>query len=328
MSTHRSFDSIVSLIRSKHRFLVLSHFRPDGDAIGCTLAMGLCLEAMGKQVTFWNEDGLPERFRFLSHSERVVRPSPGEPPFDAVFLLDTAVRERAGEACLAAIPPGGVWVNIDHHVSNDQLGDLVYLDTSAPATGQILYELITHANLPLNREIAESLYTALSTDTGSFQYANTTARTYEIAGALVMSGVDVGQINQNLYQSCPKRRIELLRSLLNSLQFDSNNRVASFALTLETTHRLQTIPDDTEGLIDHLRCIEGVVVAAFFEEAAPQLTRISLRSKDSRINVCAICSEFGGGGHTMAAGARIEGPIEEVRSRVLAAIERHFSALN
>lgn len=328
MSSTGSFDSILSLIHSQKRFLVLSHIRPDGDAIGCTLAWGLALEQLGKDVTLWNEDGLPDRFRFLTDSEKIVRPHPGAAPFDAVFLVDTATRERAGSACLAAISPGAVWVNIDHHVSNDRRGDIVHIDTASPATGQILFELIHHARIPLTRPIADALYAAISTDTGSFQYPSTTARTYQIAAQLVECGVAVGPLNQHLYQSCPKRRVELLRSLLNSLEFNAQDRVASFSLTIETTRRLQTIPDDTEGLIDTLRSIDGVLVAAFFEELAPDRTRISLRSKDARLDVCAICAEFGGGGHKMAAGARIEAGLESVRSRVLASIERHLSALN
>lgn len=328
MSTASSFDSILSLVHSKKRFLVLSHFRPDGDAIGSTLAWGLALEQLGKNVTCWNEDGLPDRFRFLEGSEKVVRPSAGAAPFDVVFLVDTATRERAGAECLAAITPGAVWVNIDHHVSNDRLGDLVHIDTASPATGQILFELIQHARIAPTRAMADALYAAISTDTGSFQYPSTTARTYQIAAHLVECGVDVGAINLHLYQSCPRRRIELMRALLNSLQFNAQDRVASFSLTLETTRRLQTIPDDTEGLIDTLRAIDGVVVAAFFEELADDRTRISLRSKDARVDVCAICAEFGGGGHKMAAGARIEAAVDLTRSRVLAAIERHLGALN
>lgn len=327
MSAPDRFESIASIIHSKQRFLVLSHFRPDGDAIGCTLALGLSLRALGKDVTLWNEDGLPDRFRFLEHSDLIQRPRVGEPPFDAVFLVDTATRERAGTECLAAVPSGAVWVNIDHHVSNDRLGDVVYVDTSAPATGQILHELIHHARLPISKPIAEALYAAISTDTGSFQYPSTTAQTYQIIAELVRNGVDVGDINQNLYQSCPKRRIELLRSVLNDLQFFQNDRVASFSLSLQTAKNLQIIPDDTEGLIDTIRSIDGVLVAAFFEELAEDRTRISLRSKDPRIDVCQICAEFGGGGHKMAAGARIQAPLEDARNRVIKAIAQHIKAI-
>lgn len=324
MSESSSLDLIISLIHQNHRFLVISHFRPDGDAIGCSLAMGLCLLNLQKDVTIWNEDGLPERFKFLEESERIVSPEPNAAPFDVVFILDTAVRNRAGEACLAAIPPGARWVNIDHHVSNDRLGDIVYVDTSAPATGQILFEIFAHGHFPVTTPMANALYAAISTDTGSFQYPSTTERTYEIAAELVKAGVRVGEINQNLYETCPRRRLELLRELLNVLHFSSEDRVASFALTAATSKNIGTIPDDTEGLIDTIRSIEGVIVAAFFEEISEDLIRISLRSKDPKIDVCAICAEFGGGGHKLAAGARIARPLPAVQAAVLAAIDRHI----
>jgi phosphoesterase RecJ-like protein len=327
MNSNTPLDAIAAVIREKHRFLVLSHFRPDGDAIGCALAMGLCLKALGKDVQVWNEDGLPQRFEFLKEAALVQKPPQTPQQFEVVILLDTAVRNRAGANCLAAISPGALWVNIDHHVSNDRLGDLVHIDTEAPAAGQILFELCHQSGLPLTAAMANALYAAISTDTGSFQYPNTTARTYEIAAELVRLGVDIGAINQALYENSPRRRLELLRALLNVLRFTSNERVASFALSAKVARELNTIPDDTEGLIDTIRSIEGVVVAAFFEELDGGLVRLSLRSKDPRVDVCEICKEFGGGGHKLASGARVAGTLLEVQETVLAAVDRHMRNL-
>ena len=307
------------------RFLVLSHIRPDGDAIGCSLAMGLCLKAMGKSVSIWNEDGLPKRFHFLPESQLVVSPPASPAAFDVVLVLDTAVRERAGGNCLASVAPGALWINIDHHISNDRKGDLVYVDADAPAAAQVLFELFEHCSLPMNVAIAQALYVGISTDTGSFQYSSTTARTYEIAAELVRRGVAPGEINTHLYQTTPRRRLELKRELLNLLRFSAEDRIASFSLSAETTRRLGTIPDDTEGLIDTLREIDGVIVAAFFEELEGGMTRVSLRSKDAKIDVCEVCAEFGGGGHRMAAGARISGDPAAVQERVLASIARRLT---
>ncbi|MEI6714927.1 MAG: bifunctional oligoribonuclease/PAP phosphatase NrnA [Verrucomicrobiota bacterium] len=328
MNTHCTLDDIGSLFHSHSRFLVLSHFRPDGDAIGCSLALSLCLQQLGKDVTVWNEDGLPERFRFLPGSHLIQLPPKNAQDFDVVIIVDTAVRNRVGETCLRAIGKATVWINIDHHVSNDRLGDFVYVDTKAPAAGQILFELFTHCHLPLDRAIATSLYAAISTDTGSFQYPSTTDQTYFIASELVKLGIDVGTINQELYERSPRRRLELLRALLNVLQFSSNDQVASFALSQETSRALGTIPDDTEGLIDTIRALDGVIVAAFFEELPDEKIRISLRSKTPRVDVCAICGEFGGGGHILAAGARSAGTLAEVQAKVLAAIDRRIRSLN
>lgn len=327
MNPNSTLDAIASVLRNKQRFLVLSHFRPDGDAIGCALAMGLCLKELGKEVKVWNEDGLPQRFAFLRESDLIDTPPQAAEAFEVVIVLDTAVRNRVGARCLEKISPGALWINMDHHVSNDRLGDLLYIDSTAPAAGQILFELFHQCGLPLTAPMANALYAAISTDTGSFQYPNTTARTYEIAAELVRLGVNIGAINQALYENSPRRRLELLRALLNVLRFSGSERVASFALSAQTARDLGTIPDDTEGLIDTIRSIEGVVVAAFFEELEGGLVRLSLRSKDARVDVCAICGEFGGGGHTLASGARVAGTLSEVQERVLAAIDRHMSAL-
>ena len=319
MPTDSTLAEIAEVIRAKQRFVVISHIRPDGDALGCTIAMGLCLRQLGKDVQMWNDDGCVERFHFLPGSNLVQQP-PDEPQeFDVAIMLDTAVKERGGR-CVRAVKNAGLWINMDHHVSNPCYGDLNFIDSTSPATGQILFELFRAGNLPLTYEMADSLYVAISTDTGSFQYPNTTARTYEIGAELVRLGVNVGTLSQKMYESHPRRRIELLKAMLNVLRFSSSNRVASIALPLSTVRELGTKPDDTEGLIDHIRSIDGVRVAAFFEELPDGLVRASLRSKDRSTDVCEIASAFGGGGHTLAAGLRTRGTLAEVQEKILQAI--------
>ena len=319
MPADSTLEEIAEVLRTKQRFVVISHIRPDGDALGCTLAMGLCLRALGKDVQMWNDDGCVERFTFLPGANFLQQP-PDEPQeFDVAIMLDTAVKERGGRS-MRAVKNAGLWINLDHHISNPRYGDLNFIDTTSPATGQILFELFRAGNLPLTYEMADNLFVAISTDTGSFQYPNTTARTYEIGAELVRLGVNVGLISQRMYESHPRRRIELLKAMLNVLRFTSEDRVASFALPLSTVRELGTLPDDTEGLIDHIRSIEGVVVAAFFEELEGGLVRVSLRSKDKRADVCEIASSFGGGGHTLAAGLRMRGTLAEVQEKILQAI--------
>jgi len=261
-----------------------------------------------------------DKLRFLPGSDLVTMPPAGETrDFDVAIALDTAARDRLG-TCLQSIGNVRLWINIDHHVSNNRYGDLVHIDPTAPAAGQILYELIRGANLPMTSEIADNLFAAISTDTGSFQYSNTTARTFEIAADLIKTGVNVGKISELLYQAYPRRRLELLRALLNKMQCTCEDKVASFALTQEDACRLGVTPEDNEGLIDYIRAIEGVLVAVFFEELTDGKIRISMRSKDPKYDVCKICSQFGGGGHTLAAGARIKGDLATVESQVLQAI--------
>jgi len=311
-----TFEQIGRALREHQRFAVFSHVRPDGDALGSQLALGLSLKKLGKDVRIWNEDGMLEKYSFLPDAELLTRP-PAEPEdVDVIVALDTAIQNRLGTA-LPAVRESKLCINIDHHPSNPGYGDLVYIDSKAPATGQILFELMTNQKLPIDPAIAENLYVAISTDTGSFQYPNTTARTFEIAAELVRAGVDVGRVSQITYENYPRRRVELLRDLLGTMRFDANDRVASFSLSLATAKKLEVLPEDNEGLIDHLRAIRGVIVAVFFEELADGKVRVSMRSKSDNVNVCAICEKFGGGGHVLAAGARVKGNLAEVEKKIL-----------
>jgi len=306
-----SFEQIGAALREHQRFAVLSHVRPDGDALGTTLAVALSLQQLGKEVRAWNEEGMLQKYSFLAGSDLLTLP-PSEPEdFDVVVALDTATYNRLGTP-LNSIRSSGLWINIDHHPSNPRYGDLVHIDPTAPATGQIIFELMCAARMPVSPAIAENLYAAISTDTGSFQYPNTTARTFEIAAELIRRGVNVGRVSQLLYENFPQRRVELLRELLATMQFACGGKLAWFSLSQATAKGLGVLPEDNEGLIDHLRAIRGVVVAIFFEELPDGKVRVSMRSKQGAVDVCAICKSFGGGGHTLAAGARVKGALDEV----------------
>lgn len=311
-----SFHEIARAINQATRIAILSHVRPDCDAIGSQIALALSLQQLGKEISAWNEDGLPESYRFLEKSDLIHRP-PSEPEeFDLAIALDTASQQRLGTA-LRAVQRANLWINIDHHASNPGYGDLVYIDALAPATGQIVYEFLRTEDLPLTQAAAGALYAAISTDTGSFRYANVTARTFEIAAELLKSGVNAAAIANKLYESYPKRRVQLLGQILPQVTFDADDQIASMSLTNETKQRLEIQPDDIDGLIDYVRSVDTVVVAIFFEELPEGKIRLSMRSKDDRVDVNRICGEFGGGGHPRAAGARIRGNMEEVRSKVL-----------
>jgi phosphoesterase RecJ-like protein len=310
------FEEIGRILREHQRFAVMSHVRPDGDALGSQLALALSLQQLGKEVRVWNEEGMLEKYSFLPRAELVTKPPSIPEDFDCAIALDTAIQSRLGTA-LAAVRSAKIWINIDHHLSNPGYGDVVDVDPDAPATAEIIFRLIKSQNLPFNRDIAENLYAAISTDTGSFQYPKTSARTFEIAAELIRAGLDVGRLNQQLYENYPRRRLELLRELLRTMRFEHRGRVASVSLSLKTAAELGVLPEDNEGLIDHLRAIRGVIVAVFFEELNDGKVRVSMRSKDDAVDVCAICQKFGGGGHTLAAGARVRGTLAEVEEKVL-----------
>jgi len=224
--SERPFAAIGRALRDHQRFVVLSHVRPDGDALGSQIALTLALQAMGKDVKTWNEDGMLGKYSFLPHADILVQPPAQPEDFDVAIALDTATQNRLGKAG-EAVRNAKLWINIDHHPSNPKYGDLVYIDEHSPATGQILFELMKSEQLPITRAIAENLFVAISTDTGSFQYPNTTARTFEIAAELIRAGVNVGQLSQQTYENYPRRRIELLRALLDVMRFDADGKIAT-----------------------------------------------------------------------------------------------------
>lgn len=314
-----TFSEIRGALRGKRRILVASHLRPDADAYGSTIAAALWLREEGHEVSAWNEDGMLAKFGFLPSSEIVTAPPAAPAAFDAVLALDTSVKDRLGTV-LPAVSGDPLWICIDHHRSNEGYGDLNLIDASRPATGQILAEGFFSEGITVTPEMATNLFAAISTDTGSFQYEGTAAETYEVAAGLIRLGVHVASLSRSLYESQPRRRLELLKHALVNAKFTCDDRVASFALSMADVARLGVIPEDNEGIIDHLRSVEGVKAAAFFEELPDGKVRLSLRSKDSSFDACALCSRFGGGGHLMASGARIPGTLAEVEARVLEAI--------
>jgi phosphoesterase RecJ-like protein len=316
-----SLSQIGEIFHSHQSFAIMSHLRPDGDAIGSQLALGHALEAIGKTVHYWNQDGLPDSMKFLPGSEKIQTPPTVPVPIDVAIALDTATKIRLGESCIHAASLAPLWLNIDHHISNPLYADHNYVDATSPATGQIIFDLIKACNLPLVPATRDAIYVAVSTDTGSFQYASTTAHTYRMAAELIDAGLEVGRINALTYDNHPFRRISLLRSLLNTLELHADQRLACWEMTDATRTELALHPDDSEGLIDMIRAIQGVQVAAFFEELADGKIRVSLRSKDATLNVCNVALSFGGGGHALAAGIRMPGPLADAKSKVLHALE-------
>jgi len=319
-----SFAQIGKLLREHQSFVLISHVRPDGDAIGSQLALGYALLAAGKNVRMINEDGLPDNLAFMAGSERIELPSAEPLDVEVAIALDTATKPRLGDRALHAASKAKIWLNIDHHVSNPRYGDFNLIDSSSPATGQILYELITELDLPMPAESRDAIYVAVSTDTGSFQYPSTTAKTYDMGADLIRRGLDVGTINSQIYDNFPFRRVELMRALLNTLELSPDGLVAYWTLLDQTRIDLGLMPEDSEGLIDIIRAIRGVRLAVFFEELHDGKVRVSMRSKDRSLNVCEIATEFGGGGHALAAGIRMSGPMEEAKPLVLRAIRRHI----
>ena len=311
---------ILDAIRAHETFCIVGHVRPDGDCIGSQLGLALALKNAGKKVVCWNEHPVPAKLTFLDPKKMFALPRPGR-KFDCVIATDCASFERLGKVkdCIAARK---FFINIDHHASNTRYADLNWVSSREPSTGELIYRLLRAARWPITKPIADCLFTAVSTDTGSFQYPSTTPATFHVASHLVESGADLGKISQEVYESYPLARVQLLRHVYNKFRLVHDARTAWFWLKKRDYARTGAQPDDSEGLIDHVRAIQGVVVACLFEEMDSGQTRISLRSKSDDVNVNEIAAQFGGGGHRAAAGARIAGPASSVQRRVIAAIKK------
>lgn len=315
----RVVDAVLDAMRVHRTFCVVGHVRPDGDCIGCQLALAGAIEKQGKKVVVWNEDPLPEKLAFLD-PQRLLQPPRTGASFDCVVAVDAASYERLGRVG-DCIRNRKCLVNIDHHPSNTRFGEVNWIDARAPATGELIYRLFQFAAWPVTPRIADCLFTAISTDTGSFQYPSTRPSSFTVAGELVKRGANLAGICRQVYQSCPLSRVRLLRHVFNRFRLTHQDQIAYVWLKPVDFVRTGASPAEAEGLIDHLRAIEPVVVACVFEELEPDFVRVSLRSKDPRVDVNRIASVFGGGGHAAAAGARIRGPRLSIQRRLLAAIQ-------
>jgi len=317
-------DRIIDALRESRTICVAGHIRPDGDCVGSQLGLTLALRNEGKKVACWNEDRIPQKYDFLDADGIIQKPRKGL-KFDCVVAADAATFERLGSVG-RCVSNRKLFINIDHHESNSRFADLNWVSAREPSTGELIFRLLKIAKWPITKRIADSLFTAVSTDTGSFQYASTRPGTYHVAGELVRRGADLAKICDEVYQSYPLSRARLLRHIYSHFHLTHQDQIAFFWLKKADYARTGADSGDSEGLIDHIRAIAPVVVACVFEEIDPQLTRISLRSKSEKVNVNAIAAQFGGGGHPAAAGARIPGSPLSAQRKVIAAVKKALNS--
>lgn len=324
---NHSFEEIAAVLRAAKRIALVAHVRPDGDAIGSLLGLALSLQALGKTVYPILEDLVPGNLAFLPGTNQVRQPGTDPLDVDLAVALDTSTHERIGAGCMHALSRAPTLINIDHHPTNPGFGNLNHIDAAEPATGQIVYQLLRTQGFPIDDAIRQNLFTAISTDTGSFQFSSTNARTHEIAAEMMRDGLDTARIALLLYQTYPARRLELMRAMLNEMAFRAEGRIVSWQLTQELMQRVRMAAGDTEGLIDILRMVDTVIAAVIFEEMPDGKIRVSARSKDARLDVSVVCGLFGGGGHRAASGTRMRGPIGAAAETFLQALENEVRRL-
>ncbi len=314
---------ILEAVSQSRSICIVGHGRPDGDCIGSQIALTLALRGQGRRVQCWNQDPVPGKLKFLDPDGVVTMPV-ASVRLDCVIAVDCASYERLGDLC-ARLERRRLLINIDHHASNHRFGDLNWVVPRSPSTGELIHRLLRQAQWPITPDIANALLTAISTDTGSFQYPSTRPSTHRTAAELLTRGADSARICQEVYQSYPLGRVRLLRHLYNRFKLRHHNQIGSFWLRRRDYTLTGAKPDDAEGLIEQIRDIGSVRVACLFEELEPGLTRLSLRSKTPAVNVADVAAQFGGGGHGAAAGARIPGDARKVERLVLDALK---AALN
>jgi phosphoesterase RecJ-like protein len=317
-------EALLDALRARRSFCVVGHVRPDGDCIGSQLALAHALKAQGKRVTVWNADPVPAKLAFLD-PEGWLRPPAPRRRFDCVVAADAAGLDRLG-AVAEHLGRRRLLLNLDHHASNTRFGDVNWVDPASPSTGELVHRLLRALDWEITPAMADCLFVAVSTDTGSFQYDSVRPETFEVAADLVRRGAAVGELCRRLYQSQSRARVELLRRVYRHFKLSADGRVAWFWLRAADLAATGADRSDTEGLIDHIRSIDSVVVACIFEEVEPGVVRISLRSKSPAVDVNRVAAQFGGGGHPAAAGARLTGSPAAVQRRVLSALRKSLNS--
>ena len=303
-------EAILRVLREGERFLVCSHSRPDGDAVGSMLAMGMLLEQMGKGADLVTADRIPAVYRGLPRADAIRTAMRVHGPYDAAILLECDSFERTR---LLGLDPFFI-INIDHHASGHAWGDVNWIDRKAASAGEMVHRLAKAAGTTMTPELATCLYTTVLTDTGGFLYGSMQASTFRLAQELVEAGADPFQIAQMVYFSASAGKMMLLGSALRTLQLEE--RLAWLWITHEDMVRSGAAEEDCEGIVNYALSIAGVEAAVFLRELPEGRVRLSLRGK-GRINVAEIASALGGGGHENAAGCTLEGPIEQAREEIL-----------
>jgi phosphoesterase RecJ-like protein len=316
-----AIEAILKVIREGERFLVCSHSRPDGDAVGSVLAMGMLLEEMGKHADLVTADRVPAVYRGLPWAERLRTAMRVHGPYDAAILLECDSAERTRLRGLEEFPI----VNIDHHTSGRMWGAVNWIDREAASVGQLVHRLVRAAGGTVTREMATCLYTTLLTDTGGFLFGTLRASTFALAQELVAAGANPVKIALDTYFTAPMSKLLLLGTALTTLHREG--RLSWVWVRQKDLIRTCATEEDCEGIVNYALSVEGVEAAVFLRELPEGRIRLSLRSK-GRVNVAALAETLGGGGHENAAGCTLDGPLERALEQILSVLRPQVAHLS
>jgi len=309
-------DQIAQKIGESRRIVITSHLRPDGDSLCTSLALACSAELLGKEAAIINKDKTPYPFLMFPDSKKIQIGQIYPKTYDAVILLECADVSRSGQENL----DGYFKINIDHHYSNDRYADIDWVEPHVCAVGEMAYALCQKLGITLTPQIANHLYCAIASDTGSFQFSNTTARAFEICHLLVQAGAKPIQISEALFHNYLPEKVKLLGQVLSTLEMNKAGDIAVISMFLKDLRALHLNEIDTEDITTLARSIKGVSVVLFFKEMDHETFRVSIRSK-GEAHAAAIAEHYGGGGHAHAAGFTVYGPFRRLIKEIPKTIE-------
>lgn len=305
---------IIETLKQENKFYLISHMLPDGDSIGSLLAMANGLRSLGKEITAFTPGHIPHKYSFL-HGAGLINNSPElEDENITVLVLDSSDLERLGDF-KEAVSASKKIINIDHHITNQKYGDLNFVDPDAAATGEIVYHLLKEIGAQITRHTAECLYVAISTDTGSFKFDNTTALTHRVIAELLETGISPAVISLKVFDERPLSFYILLKEAISSLEFYGDRLIAVMSLSKDVRERCGATTDDLEGIVNYTRNIEGVELGIMFYVEGENEVKVGFRSR--QLDVSLLAGKLNGGGHARAAGCRMYGDFESVKKRVM-----------
>ncbi len=309
-------SQVVELIETKNKFGITTHIKPDGDGVGSSLGLCWLLRSLGKEAEVIVHGEIPVAYQSLPGANEIRDIGQIDTDYDAIFVIECSDLTRPGIQGLDR----QFTVNIDHHATSEHFGTINWIDSTASAVGEMIYNLCKAIGGRVTKEIAECVYMALVTDTGSFHFSNTTDRTLKVASELVKVGVKPAQVSEAVYNSYPWSRIELMRQVLDTVKRDDETgRIAWMRQTLKMREQAGAVDGDNNGFVNIPLAARDILAVSYMREVGEGRYRVSLRSKGS-INVARVAEQFGGGGHRNAAGLTVEGDWDELESAIVEAL--------
>jgi bifunctional oligoribonuclease and PAP phosphatase NrnA len=305
---------IIEKLKNEQSFYLISHMLPDGDSIGSLLAMGEGLASLGKMIKMFTPGSIPRKYKFLYGADSVSHEVLIDDPEVTVVVLDSSDLDRLG-LFKETITKSSQIINIDHHVTNQRFGNLNLVDATAAATGEIVHQILVDLQVQLTESIAESLYVAISADTGSFKFDNTTPNTHRVAASLLECGLSPGTLSQIMFDERPLSFYVLLKEALSSLEMYEDRSVAVMTLSKDIRERSGASTDDLDGIVNYARNIEGIELGILFYVEGNDEVKVGFRSRS--LDVSALAGKLNGGGHVRAAGCRMIGDYITVKEKVM-----------